>query len=81
MWWQAGGQRVLRAASPRKGLCMRPHPRSPKAAGPVAAAGKRQTDRHAMQSEVGYLFSELWRGKGEKSRKADGEGGRNGKKG
>ena len=34
---------------------------------------KRQTDRHAMQSEVGYLFSGLWRGKeeGEKSREAE----------
>ena len=31
--------------------------------GTAALAGERQTDRHAMQSEVGYLFSGLWKGR------------------
>ena len=36
-------------------------------------ARDRDMDRHAMQSEVGYLFSGLWRrkGEGEKSRERE----------
>ena len=41
----------------------------------TAREGEKQTDRYAMQSEVGYLFSGLWRGKGEgkKSKEAERE--------
>ena len=31
-------------------------------------ARDRDMDRHAMQSEVGYLFSGLWKGRGEEKR-------------
>ena len=34
--------------------------------------GERQMDRHTMQSEVGYLLSELWKGR-EKGRRAERE--------
>ena len=50
----------------------RPRPRSLKAAGPwqqaMQQARDRDMDRHAMQSEVGYLFSGLWKGRGEGGR-------------
>ena len=36
-------------------------------------AGDRDMDRHAMQSEVGYLFSGVWKGEEERVRE---EGGR-----
>ena len=36
----------------------------------VAEVGKRQMDRHAMQSEVGYLLSEVWKVR-EKGRKGE----------
>ena len=73
---QAAGPRV---ASPRHRLCTRPLRRSLKAAGPGQGATwrlmKRQMVRHAMQREVGYLFSGLWvvegKGRGEKSREAE----------
>ena len=46
------------------GHAMRPHCRSPKVAGPgqgdTRRAKDRDMDRHAMQSEAGYLFSGLW---------------------
>ena len=58
---------------------IRPCHRSLKMAGPCQGTmwqvRDRDMDRHAMQSEVGYLFSGLWRGKeeGEKSREAERE--------
>ena len=49
------------------GHTMRPCHRSPKAAssrqGAMQQARDRDMDRHAMQSEVGYLFSGLWKGR------------------
>ena len=51
----------------------RPCHRSPKATGPRQGAMRwvrdRDMDRHTIQSEVGYLFSVLWRGRGEGRRK------------
>ena len=32
------------------------------------AVGEKQIDRHAMHSGVGYLFSGLWRWKGEEEK-------------
>ena len=63
---------------------MRPRSRSPSSQSQAAhetmpqvskggwspVVGKRQMDRHILQSEVGYLFSGLWRGK-EKERRAE----------
>ena len=50
---------------------------TPKAAGPGQGAMllARDMDRNAMQSEVGYLFSGLWRGKGRREEEEGGRGG------
>ena len=80
------GQRVPRAASPRQGRCMRSCSRSLKVAGPHRRVmwqwwvGKRQMDRHTMQSEDGYLLSGYGGGggggkEGEKSRERERERG------
>ena len=74
----SSGQLVPRAASPRQGWLQWALQET--VAGPWQSwAGshkvdKRQTNRHAMQREVGYLFSGLWKG-GER-RKRDRETGK-----
>ena len=54
------------------GHTKRPHGRSPKVIGPRQGdtwwARDRDMDRHAMQSEIGYLFGGLWKGRRGKSR-------------
>ena len=47
----------------------------------TAREGEKQTDRYAMQSEVGYLFSGSWRGKGKGRRRRTEKGERSSKKG